>query len=163
MQIIYGTGNDAKIAYMQRALGSLPCEIIGLKDAAVERGIEIPQVEETGTTPLENARLKAEKYFQIFKCPVFSCDSGLYLWNHTTGDPLPGDLQPGIHVRGRGRVRLSDDELIRHYISLVKKYGLISSEAGRSIWKINKEFSNIKITDVDMIVKQKKKLYYSNR
>ena len=44
-----------------------------------------------------------------------------------------------------------------------KKYGLISSEAGRSIWKINKEFSNIKIPDVDMIVKQKKKLYYSNR
>lgn len=44
-----------------------------------------------------------------------------------------------------------------------KKYGLISSEAGRSIWKINKEFSNIKITDVEMIVKQKKKLYYSNR
>lgn len=44
-----------------------------------------------------------------------------------------------------------------------KKYGLISSEAGRSIWKINKEISNIKITDVEMIVKQKKKLYYSNR
>lgn len=44
-----------------------------------------------------------------------------------------------------------------------KKYGLISSEAGRSIWKISKEFSNIEITDVEMIVKQKKKLYYSNR
>ncbi len=37
------------------------------------------------------------------------------------------------------------------------------SNAGRSIWKISKEISNIKITDVEMIVKQKKKLYYSNR
>ncbi len=150
MQIIYGTGNDAKIAYMQRALGSLPCEIIGLKDAAVERGIEIPQVEETGTTPLENARLKAEKYFQIFKCPVFSCDSGLYLWNHTTGDPLPGDLQPGIHVRGRGRVRLSDDELIRHYISLVKKYGLIRARYKNAICLIWDEWLRTESMEEDL-------------
>jgi len=44
-----------------------------------------------------------------------------------------------------------------------KKYGLISSDTVRAIWKINKEFSNIKVSDVDMIVKQKKKLYYSSR
>ena len=123
MQIIYGTGNDAKIAYMQRVLSALPCKIIGLKDAAGARGIVVPEVKETGKTPLENARLKAESYFQIFKCPVFSCDSGLYLWNHTTGDMLPESLQPGIHVRGEGGIRLSDEELILHYTALVKEYG----------------------------------------
>ncbi|NBJ91256.1 non-canonical purine NTP pyrophosphatase [Parablautia muri] len=125
MQIIYGTGNDAKITYMQRALRDIPCEIIGLKDAANARGIVIPEVKEAGRTPLENARLKAEGYFQIFKCPVFSCDSGLYLWNHASGDMLPESLQPGIHVRGGGEVRLSDEELIQHYTALVKEYGLV--------------------------------------
>lgn len=44
-----------------------------------------------------------------------------------------------------------------------KKYGLISNDTARAIWQINKEFSNIKVSDVDMIVKQKKKLYYSSR
>lgn len=44
-----------------------------------------------------------------------------------------------------------------------KKYGLVSNNAGRAIWKINKEFSNIDIKDVGMIVEQKKKLYYNNR
>lgn len=125
MQIIYGTGNEAKIAYMKRKLSPLPFEIIGIKDVAKSRGIVIPEVAETGKTPLENARLKAEGYFRILKCPVFSCDSGLYLWNHATGDMLPESLQPGIHVRGVGDGRLSDEELIEHYTALVKKYGLV--------------------------------------
>ena len=52
--------------------------------------------------------------------PVFSCDSGLYLWNHETGEMLPDEEQPGIHVRGRGEIRLSDDELIE-IVRQVKK------------------------------------------
>ena len=32
-----------------------------------------------GRTPLENARQKAEFYYSIFKMPVFSCDSGMYI------------------------------------------------------------------------------------
>ena len=66
MEIIYGTGNRAKIAYMQRALAGLPLEITGVKQAAAMKGIFLPEVEETGATPLENARQKAEKYYGIF-------------------------------------------------------------------------------------------------
>ena len=109
MEIIYGTGNQAKIAYMKRALEGLPLHITGLAQAAAAKGVSLPQVEETGMTPLENARLKAE----------------CYLWNHETGKALPREEQPGVCVRGRGEVRLGDEELLSHYIGLVRKYGQI--------------------------------------
>lgn len=133
MQLIYGTGNQAKISYMRRNLQGLPIEIVGLKEAAKELGMELPEIEESGTTPMENARLKAEGYYKLLGRPVFSCDSGLYLWNHLTGEMLPKEEQPGIHVRGRGEERLTDDELLKHFISLVKKYGAVRARYKNAI------------------------------
>lgn len=132
-KIIYGTGNSGKILYMRRALAGIPIRVVGLKEEAQERGIVLPDIEETGDTPLENARIKAESYFKIFQSPVFSCDSGLYLLNSSTGEPLPEEVQPGIHVRGRGACRFSDDELLEHYIGLVKKYGKITARYKNAI------------------------------
>ena len=125
MKIVYGTGNQAKLSFMKRSLAGLPVELIGLKEAADEQGIGVPEVEEDGNSPLENAREKAHAYYACLKQPVFSCDSGLYLWNAATGEMLPEELQPGIHVRGRGEKRLTDEELIAHYTGLVKEYGPI--------------------------------------
>lgn len=125
MELIYGTGNPAKLEFMRRKTAGLPIEIIGLKQAAAREGIVLPSVEETGSDPLQNARIKAEAYYRLFRKPVFSCDSGLYLWNDQTGEMLPEEVQPGIHVRGRGERRLTDDELICHYTGLVRKYGPI--------------------------------------
>lgn len=139
MELIYGTGNEAKLSYMRRALFGLPFQITGLTDAAAMRGIELPKVEETGNTPLENARQKAEAYFALFHSPVFSCDSGLYLYDHLTGELLPGEVQPGIQVRGRGAKRLSDEELLAHYIELVKKYGRIRARYQNAICLIFNE------------------------
>ena len=133
MQFIYGTGNQAKISSMKRNLKELSIELIGLKEAAQQAGVVLPEIEENGSTPMENARLKADGYYQLFGRPVFSCDSGLYLWNHRTGEMLPEEEQPGIHVRGRGEVRLTDEELIEHYTSLVKKYGLIRARYKNAI------------------------------
>ena len=125
LEIIYGTGNGAKISYMEEALKNLPVKIVGLHQAAESEGISLPEIKETGTNPLENARLKAEGYFRLFGKPVFSCDSGIYLWNYTTGEPLPDGEQPGIHIRGDGGRRLDDEELLAYYIGLVKKYGRV--------------------------------------
>ena len=75
MKILYGTGNPAKLVSMGRRLSGLGIELIGLKDIAAE----IPQIEEDGRTPLENAEKKALGYYRAFGMPVFSCDSGLYL------------------------------------------------------------------------------------
>ncbi len=113
MQIIYGTGNPAKLAAMQRRLEGLDMEIIGLKD--VEGAI--PVVPETGKSPLENARQKALAYYAAFKMPVFSCDSGLYFEN------VPDEVQPGVHVRNINGKCLSDEEMIAYYGGLAEKYG----------------------------------------
>ena len=125
LRLIYGTGNEAKFHSMQRTLKGLPIELEGLQQAAAMKGIDLPEIVETGFSPLENARIKAEIYYKLFEKPVFSCDSGLYLWNYGTGEMLPEKLQPGIHVRGAGAQRLSDDELIEHYTGLVREHGPI--------------------------------------
>lgn len=125
MELIYGTGNQAKIRFMKRSLKGLPIEVIGLEEAAVRYKISLPKIEETGMTTLENASLKAHAYYECFRKPVFSCDSGLYLWNAKTGELLPEEEQPGICVRGRGEKRYTDDELIEQYTGLVKKYGSV--------------------------------------
>jgi len=113
MQIIYGTGNPAKLAAMQRRLAGLDLDIIGLKDVAGE----IPAVSETGKSPLENARQKALAYYAAFQMPVFSCDSGLYFEN------VPDEVQPGVHVRNINGRCLSDEEMIAYYGGLAEKYG----------------------------------------
>ena len=89
MRLLYGTTNPAKLSSMKQVLDKLSIDMIGLRDL----NTRIPEVEETGNDPLENAVLKAHAYYDTFHLPVFSCDSGLYF-----GDLSP-DLQPGTHIR----------------------------------------------------------------
>jgi 8-oxo-dGTP diphosphatase len=107
---------------MRSRLEPLGIELIGLSDLKAE-GKAVPEVLENGNTPLENARLKAITYHEAFGIPVFSCDSGLYLWRQDTGEKLPDQYQPGIHVRERDGWRMTDEEMLDYYIGLVKKFG----------------------------------------
>jgi 8-oxo-dGTP diphosphatase len=117
--IVYGTGNAAKFYSMKRALAPLALTIRGRKDLPVS----VPDVDESGDSPLENARIKALSYFRAIRAqtgeslPVFSGDSGLYL------EDAPTALQPGVHVRTIGGKYLSDDEMITHYAALAEKLG----------------------------------------
>lgn len=110
---IYGTGNPAKLTSMRECLAPIGVKIIGLK----ELDAKIPEVDETGNSPLENARIKAHAYYSALKRPVFACDSGLYI------DGLPEDEQPGVHVRMVNGKRLTDDEMIAHYAAIADKLG----------------------------------------
>lgn len=123
MQILYGTGNPAKLAAMRRRLEFLQVEIIGLK----EMGKEPPAIVEDGRTPLENARKKAAAYYEAFQIPVFSCDSGLYI------DGLPEDIQPGVHVRTVNGKYLSDEEMLAYYSGLAGKYGNLTARYRNAI------------------------------
>lgn len=98
---------------MRNAVECLDIDMIGLNDIESE----IPKVDECGRTPLENAKIKAKAYYDAFKIPVFSCDSGLYF------DELKEEEQPGIYVRRVNGRELSDDEMIEYYSSLAKQYG----------------------------------------
>lgn len=121
MKILYGTGNLAKLSVMKKRFESLNpkynIELIGLNDLKTE----IPQVPEGGSTPLENAHLKAVAYYNAFHIPVFSCDSGLYF------DNVPDEVQPGVHVRRVHGRNLTDEEMLAYYSGLAQKYGNLTA------------------------------------
>lgn len=120
MKLLFGTGNKAKLNVMKIRLEPLGIDLIGLEDVK-KKGYTVPSVSETGNTPLENARQKAMAYYQAFKMPVFSCDSGLYF------DEVPDEIQPGVHVRNVNGRCLSDDEMIAYYTGLAKQYGNLTA------------------------------------
>lgn len=113
MRLLYGTGNQAKIEAMRKALLGTDIEIV----SPVELGIVPPTVDEVGNSPLENARIKAWAYFRAARTPSFSCDSGLYI------DGLDESLQPGVHVRNVNGRYLDDEHMIEYYSSLARQLG----------------------------------------
>jgi 8-oxo-dGTP diphosphatase len=70
---LYGTGNPAKLQSMVSMLQGLPLRIV----SPAQAGLSLPDVEESGSNPLENARLKALACHAAWRRAVFSCDSGL--------------------------------------------------------------------------------------
>lgn len=129
MKILYGTTNPGKLEAMRQTLAPLAqIEIIGLEQLTEELTKSIlPEVEETGATPLENARIKALAYYAAFRIPVFSCDSGLYF------DGLPEEVQPGIHVRNVHGKCLTDEEMTEYYRGLAERYGDITARYRNAI------------------------------
>lgn len=122
-KILYGTKNPAKLDTMRQSLNKTGLEIIGLCDMEGE----IPEAAEDGTTPLENARQKAWVYFNHYKIPVFSCDSGLYI------EGIPDELQPGVHVRTVNGKYLTDEEMLSYYGGLARQYGDLIAQYRNSI------------------------------
>lgn len=126
MQLLFGTGNQAKLSAMKSRLEKIGIELIGLNDLRAE-GKSIPEVLENGNTPLENAKLKALAYYKAFQIPVFSCDSGLYF------DHVPDEVQPGVHIRNVNGKCLSDKEMMEYYAGLVRKYGNLVAQYRNAI------------------------------
>lgn len=122
MKILYGTGNHGKFNAMKKCLKDLDIDLLSLEDI----DFDIPVVDENGSDPLENAIIKAKAYYEAFRIPVFSCDSGLYFEN------LP-EFSPGIHVRNVNGKRLSDAEMTEYYSMLAKKYGDIIAQYHNAI------------------------------
>ena len=112
MTLLFGTGNPAKLNTMRESLKGLDIELLSLRDMG-----KSPEVDESGSSPLENARIKALSYYRFYGVPVFSLDSGLYFEN------VPDEVQPGVHVRNVGGKHLSDDEMIAYYSALAREYG----------------------------------------
>ena len=81
MRLLYATTNQAKLESIRRITKILGLEIIGLNDLKNRPefcNVKFPEIDETGSNPLENATIKAKAYYDAFGIPVFSCDSGLY-------------------------------------------------------------------------------------
>lgn len=113
MKLLYGTTNTAKLNSMRNKVEGLGIEIIGLK----EIDIKVDSVDESGSNPMENARVKALAYYDAIRMPVFSCDTGLYI------DGVESKNQPGAYVRRVAGREMNDEEMMTYYAKIAADMG----------------------------------------
>lgn len=123
LKVVYGTGNPAKLSAMRRALKGLDLQLTG----AGETGLPLPQVQEDGKTPLENARIKARAYYEALKRPVFSCDTALIL------EGIPPIYRPGVRARRAGGQAMDDGQMIEYYGDLARRFGPVRARYQNAI------------------------------
>ena len=112
-QILFATGNPTKAKRFTEGLLKKGIKIITLKDINIQI-----EVEENGKNAIENALIKARAYSKVVDIPVMAMDDTLYL------EGVPEEKQPGMYVRRVNGKRLTDEEMIKHYSTLVSKYGI---------------------------------------
>ena len=108
MKFIIATHNMKKQGEMQRILAPLGIEVLTAEMA----GIELTDVEETGTTFKENAFLKAKSGCDESNLPCIADDSGLCV------DYLDG--APGVYSARFSGVHGNDEANIEKLLSLLK-------------------------------------------
>lgn len=112
-KIIFATSNQSKAKRFSKGLKEHGIEVLSLKDIDVKLDID-----EDGSSAIENALIKARECFRKTKKPSMGMDDTLYM------EGVPEDLQPGLFVRRVNGKSLTDEEMIDHYINLVKEYGV---------------------------------------
>lgn len=107
---LIATANLGKFKEIATTLESLPYQFLSLRDL----GMEGRQVAETGATHEENARLKADFFYQKTGYLTLGEDSGLEV------EALKGEL--GLHTRrfGAGE-KASDEEWLHVFLERMKK------------------------------------------
>ncbi len=98
MKYIIATHNAHKLAEISRILEPLGIKAVTDRDL----GIELPEVDETGTTFAENAYLKAAGACEFSGLPAIADDSGLAV------DALGGE--PGVYSARYGGEGLDDND-----------------------------------------------------
>jgi len=114
-ELLIGTGNRGKVRELTQLFESLSLDLLTLADIP-----EAIDVEETGTTFLENATLKAVEQAKHLGRPVLAEDSGLAV------DALGG--APGVHSKRFAGEKGDDDD--NNSLLLEKLSGLPNEERG---------------------------------
>ena len=112
IKLFYATNNKSKLHTLRFRLQNYPIEVLCPDDLNLQ--IEI---EENGSTAVENALHKASEYYKVVQHPTIAGDSGVIL----TG--VAEEEQPGLFVRRVNGKVLTDGEMIDHYAGLAKKVG----------------------------------------
>ena len=112
MKALLASGNRGKLRELQDIFRNTGLELVSCADA----GVALPQVEETGKTYLENARLKAESLAKSSGMPALADDSGLEV------DALGG--APGVRsARYAGAQATDADNITRLLTEMADKPG----------------------------------------
>ena len=112
IKLFYATNNKSKLHNMRFRLQNYPIEVLCPDDLNLHI-----EVEEDGSTAVENALHKATEYYKKVQLPTIAGDSGVLLTGVAKED------QPGLFVRRVNGKVLTDDEMIEHYAGLARKSG----------------------------------------
>ena len=113
MKLLIASRNQGKVAIYKELLKDANIEVVSLSD--INCSLE---VEETGSTTMENARLKALGYANKTGMVVLANDSGL------TIEAFRPEDQPGVFVRRYGGGgELTDEQTIEIYTRLFEEVG----------------------------------------
>lgn len=107
MKILLATRNPGKIRELEGLLQDLQITLVSLQQFP-----QLPEVEETGESFLENARLKALHYFRHTGIPALADDSGLEV------QALGG--APGVYS---ARLAATDPGRIRRLLQMLQEAG----------------------------------------
>lgn len=124
-EILFATENKSKAKRFTKGLLEHDIKVLTLEDININ-----VEVEENGSTAVENALIKARAYAKETSLPVFAMDDTLYI------DNIPDDKQPGLFVRRVNGKKLNDEEMIEYYSNLAKEYGTNGLLTGRWIYGI---------------------------
>ena len=112
MKVLFATTNPAKVRKYKKTLEEKGIELITIKDLDFKLNIN-----ENGKNATENAYIKAKAYYDATKITTIGMDNCLFI------EELPEEKQPGTHVRRVNGKELTDEEMIKYYTNLIKKYG----------------------------------------
>lgn len=112
IKLFYATNNKSKLHNTRFRLQNYPIEVLCPDDLNLHI-----EVEENGSTAVENALHKASEYYKKVQLPTIAADSGVALTGVAVED------QPGLYVRRVNGKVLTDDEMIDHYADLARKSG----------------------------------------
>jgi XTP/dITP diphosphohydrolase len=98
-KLLVATGNPGKLREVSSILQGMPFDVLSLKDLGISM-----EVEETGTTFVDNAILKAEAYCAAAGVLTLADDSGLVV------DALGG--RPGVLSARYGGAGLNDEQRV---------------------------------------------------
>ena len=113
--LLLASQNPGKLNEMRQLVKGLPFRVVGPKDVGITEGPE-----ETGTTFLENAILKARYYSNRSGLLTVADDSGLSV------DALDGG--PGLHSARFGGLGANDQD--RNHLLLEKLKGVPTDQRG---------------------------------
>ena len=106
-EVILASNNKNKLREFKEKLKKFDIDVISQKEA----GFDI-DVEETGTTFTENAKIKAESVYKLSKKPVIADDSGLEI------DFLDG--APGVYSHRFAGIDATDKDRINKVLKLME-------------------------------------------
>lgn len=109
INLLYATTNKSKLHNMRYRLRNYPVAVLSPEDMHIHLDID-----ECGSTAIENALIKAREYFKVAQIPTLAGDCGLYL------EGISPRTQPGIYVRRVNGKTLTDEEMIAYYSEIAR-------------------------------------------